>query len=212
VDRLAELSVARPDEFGVEVQKAFADPEGYIDSAALEPLALPTAELLEYWREGRTALTTALGGLPRGARAPWFGPPMSAATVATGRIMETWAHGQDVADALGIRREPTARLQHVARIGVKARAYGYMVRDLPVPTSAVRVELTAPDGSLWTWGPPEAPARVSGPALDFCLLVTRRRHRDDLALKAVGEADQWLDVAQSFAGPPGPGREPGRFV
>ena len=51
-----------------------------------------------------------------------------------------------------------------------------------------------------------------GPALDFCLLVTQRRHRDDVAIGVEGRAaDEWLDIAQAFAGPPGDGRQPGQF-
>ena len=62
---------------------------------------------------------------------------------------------------------------------------------------------------MWTWGPADAADRVSGTALDFCLLVTQRRHRDDLALAVDGEAAQhWMAIAQAFAGPPGPGRRP----
>lgn len=129
--------------------------------------------------------------------------------MATARIMETWAHGQDVADALGVHREPSARLRHVAHIGVRARDFAHAVHSLPAPAEEFRVELTAPDGQVWTWGPEDAAQRVSGSALDFCLLVTQRRHRDDCALVAVGpDAERWLDIAQAFAGPPGGGRKP----
>jgi uncharacterized protein (TIGR03084 family) len=63
---------------------------------------------------------------------------------------------------------------------------------------------------VWTYGPQEAAQRVTGPALDFCLLVTQRANRADLALRAQGpDADRWLDIAQAFAGPPGAGRQPG---
>ena len=78
-----------------------------------------------------------------------------------------------------------------------------------MPTNPVRVELTAPDGGTWAWGPADAADRVSGNAVDFCLLVTQRRHRDDLALRVVGDtATEWIGIAQAFAGAPGPGREP----
>jgi len=70
--------------------------------------------------------------------------------------METWAHTQDIADALGIGREPTERLRHIAHLGVGARAFSYAIRGKPQPPDPVRVELTAPDGALWTWGPAEA--------------------------------------------------------
>jgi uncharacterized protein (TIGR03084 family) len=137
---------------------------------------------------------------------------MSAASSLTARIMETWAHGQDVADALGVRREPSNRLRHVAHIGVGARAYSYAVNKVDLPDAPVRVELEAPDGELWTWGPPDAPDRITGPALDFALLITQRRHRDDLALTITGPAAQeWARIGQAFAGVAGSGRAPGQF-
>jgi uncharacterized protein (TIGR03084 family) len=148
--------------------------------------------------------------LPPGAKLPWYGPPMSAASMATARLMETWAHGQDIADALGVRRTPTARLRHVAHIGVRTRDFAYLNRGLPAPAEEFRVELMGPDGELWTWGPPDSPQRVTGPVLEFCLLVTQRVHLADTALVAVGpDAEQWLTIAQAFAGPHGPGREVG---
>ncbi len=131
--------------------------------------------------------------------------------MASARLMETWAHGQDVADALAVPRTPTARLRHVARIGVRARDYAFAVRGLPAPSGEFRVELVPPDGGEpWAYGPQDAADRITGPALDFCLLVTQRAHRADLALTATGpDADRWLDIAQAFAGPAGPGRAPG---
>jgi uncharacterized protein (TIGR03084 family) len=123
--------------------------------------------------------------------------------------METWAHGQDVADAVGVVRQPTDRLRHVVRIGVRARDFAFGVHGLTPPSEEFRVELLAPSGELWAYGPEDAPQRVTGPALDFCLLVTQRAHRTDLAVDAVGpDADRWLDIAQAFAGPPGAGRPP----
>ena len=123
--------------------------------------------------------------------------------------VQTCAFRSDIADALGVTREPTPRLRHVAHIGVGARAFSYAARGQAMPGTPVRVELTAPDGTAWTWGPAGVEDRVSGTALDFCLLVTQRRHRDDLALTVDGPAaQQWLAIAQAFAGPPGPGRPP----
>jgi uncharacterized protein (TIGR03084 family) len=137
---------------------------------------------------------------------------MSAASSLTARIMETWAHGQDVADALGVQREPSARLRHVAHIGVGARAYSYAVNKIELPPVPVRVELEAPDGELWTWGPLDATDRITGSALDFALLITQRRHRDDLALQVSGPAaEEWARIGQAFAGAAGTGRSPGQF-
>jgi uncharacterized protein (TIGR03084 family) len=147
--------------------------------------------------------------VPDGTKLPWFGPPMSPASMATARLMETWAHGQDVADALGVQRTPTARLRHVAHLAVRTRGFAHVVNDLDPPTADVRVELLAPDGGTWTFGPEDAEQTVTGTALDFCLVAVQRVHRDDTDLVANGpEADQWLDVIQAFAGPPGEKRAP----
>ncbi|MEJ8643809.1 TIGR03084 family metal-binding protein [Streptomyces sp. MS1.HAVA.3] len=210
-DRASLLSLTDATGFGSMVEQALKAPDSFVDEGAEEGAVLPPAELLARWRATRGALDEALAAASPDTRFPWYGPPMKAASMASARLMETWAHGQDVADALGVRRTPTARLRHVARIGVRARDYAYAVRGLPAPAEEFRVELTAPDGSqVWTYGPPDAPQRITGPALDFCLLVTQRAHRADLALTAAGpDADRWLDIAQAFAGPAGPGRAPG---
>jgi uncharacterized protein (TIGR03084 family) len=179
------------------------------DRGASGVTAAPPAELLARWRAGRERLAAALAAAPEGARLPWFGPPMSAASMATARLMETWAHGVDVTEALNHPPSVSGRLRHVAHIGVRTRDFAFRQNGLPPPAEEFRVELAAPDGGTWTWGPEDAAQRVSGPALDFCLRVTRRRHRDDLALEATGpDADRWLDVAQAFAGPPGEARPP----
>ncbi|MFG3037760.1 TIGR03084 family metal-binding protein [Streptomyces sp. NPDC048330] len=208
-DRAALLAATDAEAFAAETAKALAAPNRFVDEGAEEGAKLPPAELLAHWREGRELLRAALGAVAPGARFPWYGPPMSAPAMATARLMETWAHGQDVADALGAVRAPTARLRHVAWIGVRARDYAYLVRGVPAPAEPFRVELTAPDGTSWAYGPEDAAQRVTGPALDFCLLVTQRVHRTDTALVADGpDAERWLDIAQAFAGPAGGGRAP----
>jgi uncharacterized protein (TIGR03084 family) len=208
-DSAALLAVTDPDAFAEEAEKAFAAADSFVDEAAEERAVLLPADLLARWRAGREELQRVLRAAPHGARFPWFGPPMSAAGMATGRIMETWAHGQDVADALGAVRAPTRRLRHVVRIGVRARDFAYAVRGLAPPAEEFRVELTGPSGELWTHGPEDAAQRVTGSALGFCLLVTQRAHRADVDVHAEGpDAGRWLGIAQAFAGPPGPGRAP----
>ncbi|OII70413.1 TIGR03084 family metal-binding protein [Streptomyces sp. CC77] len=209
-DEAALLAATDPAAFAAHVAEAAAAPDTFVDDGAEALAALPPDALRERWRAARARLQAALRALPPGTRVPWYGPPMSATALATARLMETWAHGQDVADALGAVRPPTARLRHVAWIGVRARDYAFAVRGLAPPAGEFRVELDAPgSAAVWAFGPADAPQRVTGPALDFCLLVTRRAHRADLALHAAGpDADRWLDIAQAFAGPPGEGRAP----
>ncbi|AXU13407.1 TIGR03084 family metal-binding protein [Streptomyces clavuligerus] len=204
-DRAALLAVTDPDTFATEAAKALATPETFVDEAATEWARMPPATLLAYWREGRELLLTALESAPVDSRFPWYGPPMGIASMASARLMETWAHGQDVADALGSARVPTARLRHIAHIGVRTRDHAHRLRGLTPPAAPFRIELTAPDGTLWCHGPEDAAQRVTGPALDFCLLVTRRARAADLAVTAEGpDAAHWLTIAQAFAGAPGP--------
>ena len=173
---------------------------------------LSTKETLIWWREERRALLEILAPMDRKHRLHWYGPAMSAMSFATARLMETWAHGQDVVDALGITRKPTDRLRHIAHLGVSTFGWSYVNRQMDVPDTTVRVELRAPSGDLWVWGPPEAKNRVKGSAEDFCLVVVQRCHYADTNLNINGEtAKQWMSIAQAFAGPPEQGRKPGVF-
>ena len=206
-DRVSLLSIDDEAAFGDLLAEAQAKIATFVDDAADELAALPPDRLLAEWRSTRKALHTALRAVPDGRKLLWFGPPMSAASMATARMMETWAHGLDVADALNAPPSATARLKSIAHLGVRTRDYAYMVNGQTPPSGPFRVELTAPDGTLWEWGPEDAAQRVTGPALDFCFLVTQRRARGDLALIAEGaDAEHWLGIAQAFAGPPGTGR------
>lgn len=213
-DQRALLAVKDPAAFQAELAAAVKGSrerlERLVDMAAAEGARGEHSTLLADWRHGRADLAGALVQVPDGTKLPWYGPPMSAASMATARLMETWAHGYDIADALGVRRVPTRRLRHVAHIGVRTRDFAFIVRERTPPAEQFRVELTGPDGDVWTWGPADAPQRVTGPALDFCLLATQRTNRTDTALVASGaDADAWLDIAQAFAGPPGEGRPAG---
>lgn len=171
-------------------------------------------ELLEWWDRAHRAMVEAFSIADPSTRVPWYGPPMGTLSFISARLMETWAHGQDVCDALGVERIPTARLKHIAHLGVRARPFSYIVRGMEVPNGRIDVAVVAPDGDEWRWeiGDPsdEGPvATVTGSALDFCLVVTQRRNVVDTDLVVQGNlATDWISVAQAFAGAPGPGRPP----
>jgi uncharacterized protein (TIGR03084 family) len=204
-DEKAVLAATDPDGFQAELSQVLADPQGFVDSWLEAGRGLDRDELTARWRKGFDEMVDAFATTEPGRKIPWYGPPMSPASFATARLMEYWAHGQDVVDALGVRRPPTARLKHICHLGVRTRGFSYAVRGLEAPAGEVRVTLTAPDGGTWEWG--SGDDAVVGTAEDFCLRVTQRRHRADTGLVATGPlADSWLDVAQCFAGLPTEGR------
>jgi uncharacterized protein (TIGR03084 family) len=182
------------------------------ERVAMRYRGTPPAELRAWWHSARDELDRVYRSADPSLRVPWYGADMSVAAMLTARIMETWAHGHDVADALGGQWPVTAALRQVAHLAVRAIPNSFRARGRPVPDAPVRVELVAPDGAVWTWGPEDAVDRVRGPAVDLCLVATQRRHPDDTALVAVGPvATEWLTIAQAYAGPPGAGR-PSRSV
>ena len=189
------------------VLDALADPEGYVDQQALAVAQDP--DLMGRWRRGRTTLHAALTAYPQGQKMPWFGPPMSATSMATARLMETWAHSLDVHDALGVAVVDTDRIRHVAHLGVRTRDFAFAVHGLEAPAEEFRIDLVSPSDDVWSWGPEDAAQTLTGSAGDFCRLVTQRVNRADTDLVATGpDVDRWLDIAQAFAGQPGEGRSP----
>lgn len=213
-DEVSLTAITDPDAFQGVVEQAMQDPTGFVDVGAAAIAATGRDQVLARWRAARDGLGRALAETDPGTQIPWFGPPMRPKSMATARIMETWAHGTDVADALGITLsdDPAfdGALPHVARLGFRTRGFAYLMNGLEAPTSEVRVELTGPDGAVHEFGPADAEQRVTGSLADFCLLVTQRVHRADTDLVAVGEdAEGWLGIAQAFAGLPGGGREEG---
>lgn len=206
-DEVALAAATDKEAWDTFVLAAMADPTGFVDACALQVAQDP--DLLTRWRASRTALVDALGAYPHGEKMPWFGPPMSATSMATARLMETWAHSLDVHEALGLEVEDTDRIRHIAHLGVRTRNFAFGVHDLVAPTEEFRIDLVAPSGEVWSWGPEHAAQTLTGSAGHFTRLVTQRANRADTDLVATGpHVDRWLDIAQAFAGPPGEGRAP----
>ncbi|MBM9508608.1 TIGR03084 family metal-binding protein [Actinacidiphila acididurans] len=210
---LCRVSATDAAAFETETAPAKVDFQGSVDAKLAEYVAADVPELLQRWRDERTGAAEAMAAVPKGETVPWLTQWIPASVLAAAAMMETLAHGQDVRDGLGITRTFTDRIGHVAFFGTRTRDFGYLVRGEQPPAEEFRFELTAPSGIQWAFGPKDAEQRITGPAVDFCLLVTRRRHRDDLALTAIGsEADRWLDIAQAYGGPAGNGRTAAQFA
>jgi uncharacterized protein (TIGR03084 family) len=208
-DEATVLAVTDPGRFRREAAELTAVGDDFPDRQVRGQRDRPPEQSAAWFARTRAVLLDLAADASPGLRLPWYGPDMSITSAVTARLMETWAHGQDVADALGVTREPTDRLRHVAHLGVATRAFSFRLRGLAPPEDDVAVELTAPSGAVWRWGDPDAAQSVTGTALDFCLLVTQRRHLSDTALTVTGDAAaRWMSLAQAFAGVPGAGRRP----
>jgi uncharacterized protein (TIGR03084 family) len=212
-DETGLLAATDPQRFAAETAQLQARLDGGMEISAIARERfghLDGAALLDYWRPRYRGLVKALSGMDAKARLPWYGPTMSARSFATARLMETWAHGQDVYDALGVRRPFSGRLRHIAHLGVTTYGWTFINRGLPVPEPAPHVALSTPGGDCWTWNPPSATDWVRGSAEDFCLVVTQRRNVRDTGLEYAGAgAAAWLPIAQCFAGPPADSPAPG---
>lgn len=207
-DNAAAIAISDPtgfEEMKASLLSTIGD-ETAVDAITLGSYrALDAAALLAAWRADRNRLASAAATLANDTRVEWFGPSMGSKSFLTARLMEVWAHGQDVADTVGARREPTDRLRHIAQLGHITRGWSYMVRRRDVPANPVQVVLEAPSGATWTFGD-AAEQRITGLAEDFCLVVTQRRHVDDTSLETIGaDAREWMLIAQAFAGGPSEG-------
>lgn len=207
-DHRAALALTDSDAFVADRERLVA--EAPRDLSVEVGRLVTSDELLGEWTTNRRRLIEAARSVDDAIRVPWYGPSMSVTSFLTARLMETWAHAYDVADALSVVPVPTGRLRHIAHIGVSARPYSLMVNGRPVDDRLIRVALVAPDGRQWQWGESDAAGgSVEGDAVEFCLVVTQRRHLDDTSIRVRGEAaTEWMAIAQAFAGPAGPGRAP----
>jgi enediyne biosynthesis protein E11 len=210
--RLAGTAASDAELFGAMAARAAEDFEGAVTAALADYAGDPPEVLRSRWRAECDTAIKALAAVPADQVVPWLVRPLPPVVLCCAGMMEMFAHGQDIADALGATRSHTDRLWWVALFTTLTWDFGYQARGLTPPDAQFRFELTAPSGATWEFGPADAEQRITGPAADLCLLATRRRHRDDLALTATGpDADAWLDIAQAYRGPAGEGRRPGQF-
>ena len=209
-DGNAALAITDPAAFQDAMHALLGSGGDSADDMTLGPSRSMSAdERLAAWRANRATLAAAGATLENDTRIAWYGPSMGSKSFLTARLMEVWAHGQDIVDTVGAVREPTDRLRHIAQLGFITRGWTYANRGLDVPPTPVRVELTSPSGEIWTFGPEDSAESIVGTAEDFCLVTTQRRHVDDTDLVVTGDsARDWMEKAQLFAGPPSEGPAP----
>jgi uncharacterized protein (TIGR03084 family) len=210
--RMAGLAAADPDAFTALVSSLSSNFNANVTHALNQYLTDSNEVLFKRWQTERADAIKSLSSVPDGQVVPWLVNPLPPAILAMAGMMEAFAHGQDIADTLGVERERTDRIWFLVAFAVRVWDFGYLARDEKPPATEFRFELTGPSGNVRTFGPEDAEQRITGSAVDFCLLTTRRRHRKDLDIQATGpDADHWVDIAQAYRGPAGEGRTAGQF-
>ena len=213
-DLVSLLSLAGRDAFAArrdELVGRMAKGETFSRIARCELGARSPVELLARWHATCRDLATQLGAADPGRRLPWFGPDMGVRMFTTARLMETWAHGQEIWDLKRVERVPTDRIRHICVIGVRTFGWTFANRRLEVPGPPPHVHLAAPSGEIWEWNAESESGRIEGTALDFCQVVTQVRNVADTPLQVTGAvATRWMSIAQCFAGGPADPPKPGQ--
>lgn len=193
LDRIAIISLKHPDKFGIKVAEF---------SAINNTTQFEGAELLKEWQSAYQELSMAFSTAPSDKRLPWFGPAMSLESLLIARQMEVWAHGQDVYDLYQAPRPYFDRIENICVLGIKTFSWSFKNRKLDVPNIKPTVRLTLPSGRVKTWSG-DSNQIISGEAVEFASVVTQCRNIHDTKLDVIGNvAEEWMGIAQCFAGKP----------
>ena len=160
-------------------------------------------DLLNLWKETYEKISNEFAKSDPKKRVKWAGPDMSVRSSITARHMETWAHGQEIFDQLGFERIDTDRIKNIVVIGVNTFGWTYINRNLSIPEKMPKLSLLSPSNELWEWNEDNEEDMISGSATEFSQVVTQVRNFNDTSLKVSGKiANEWMSIAQCFAGPP----------
>lgn len=166
--------------------------------------------LLEAWHSNAQETADLFAKADPKARLKWAGPDMSARSSITARLMETWAHGQEIYDHLGVVRQNEDRIQNIVVLGVNTYGWTYKTRGQEIPGQMPYLILTAPSGEVWHFGDVSEAEIIRGAAEEFCQVITQTRNIADTSLEVTGAiATDWMSKAQCFAGPLQPPPAPG---
>lgn len=175
----------------------FASTEDFTLSGCLRGRAMTPAEVLAWYRASSPPLNDHLRTRKATDHIPW-GLGFKAPTLATARLMETWAHGLDVTDALGLEPILTPRLRSVAWLVTNALPYAFTAAGVTPPPGTLRAEVTF-EGDVWTFGPDDASDKIEGDAYEYCRVGIQRAKREETSLKAIGPlAEAALTNARAF--------------
>jgi uncharacterized protein (TIGR03084 family) len=194
-----------PHSLSAEIERYGGDGQAMLDAGVDRGRAMTPTEALDWWWTAAARNREGLAALDSSVRVPW-GLGMGWRAFVTARLMEHWAHGLDVRAGVNRPGTDTARLRHVAWIGVNAVPYALAVAGVEPPAGRVlRVELVPPPGAgepgeVWAFGPEDATDRITGPAGEWCRRAVQRATRAETpGLVADGPlAELALEHARAF--------------
>lgn len=209
----ADLSLSDPEKFREFFERLVAHRDAgglVIDFEKAFCEGAEGRDLVRMWRDYYGPMSERFAQADPSARVPWAGPSMSVRSSVSARLMETWAHGQEVFDVLGVVRRNADRIRNIVILGVNTYGWTFHVRGETPPEPMPHLRLTAPSGEIWEYGDPSSAELIEGLAEEFCQVVTQVRNIADTSLKVTGpNATEWMAKAQCFAGapndPPAPG-------
>lgn len=181
-----------------------AGPAGSVDDGVARIVererGIPTDELLERWSSGAARLLDVLNAMDLSRRVTWVAGELSARTLATTRLAETWIHTGDVAGAVGVALPPTDRLRQIARLAWRTLPYAFSLSGRTM-SGPVAFHLVSPAGEAWDFVPDGPVATtISGPAVDLCAVAARRVEPSATALRGEGpDAQDVLALVRTYA-------------
>ena len=198
---LSLLGGSEWENFSINVNEYIKSGKGLREFESFFLNSLEGKSLLEVWKNFYQVVFKNFKDENPKRRVKWVGPDMSVISSISARHMETWAHGQAVYDSLNIKRNNTDRIINIVIIGNNTFKWSYLVNNYKVPLEAPFLKLVSPSGKIWKFNNPKNSNRIEGLAEDFCKVVTQVRNIKDVNLKLEGSiANQWMSIAQCFAG------------
>jgi uncharacterized protein (TIGR03084 family) len=158
------------------------------------------SELLTRWTSSANELVTSLDGMDLSTRVRWVAGTISARTMATTRLSETWIHSGDIASAVGVMPIATDRLGLIARLAWRTLPYAFDLAGKSL-SGPVAFRLISPSGERWDFVPDESVVTtISGPAVELCEVAARRVDPHATSLRGDGpDASDVLALVRTYA-------------
>ena len=169
----ADMSLNDPDALMAMVTRLMPElPKGGLRGFENAEISLRGHALFEAWQAQYRDMAARWIDVDPKTRVKWVGPDMSVRSSITARQMETWAHGHEVFDLLGLQRQESDRIRNIVVLGVNTFGWSHKVHGLDVPEAMPHLRLTAPSGEIWEYGEADSGSSIVGQAVEFAQVVT----------------------------------------